>query len=141
MTVRILSKTAPWRYEIRFRWPDRTVYRERRLASVTSKSGAQREAESREAHLREQGKSAALGPRTQALPVAAPTIPTLREFGPRWIEGHCEALRQKRAGIDSKRIILRRHIYPALGDLPLDQITTERVARFCAGMFFAKCRA
>jgi integrase len=135
MTVRILSKMAPWRYEIRFRWPDRTVYRERRLASVTSKSGAQREGENREAYLREQGKSATLARKTHAPPpVAAATIPTLREFGPRWIEGHCEALRQKRAGIDSKRIILRRHIYPALGDLPLDQIRTERVARFCAGL-------
>ena len=44
-----------------------------------------------------------------------------------------QALHQKKAGIDAKRIILRRHIYPALGDLPLDQISTERVARFCAG--------
>jgi integrase len=135
MTTRILSKTAPWRYEIRFRWPDRTVYRERRRASVSSKSGAQREGESREAYLREQGKWAILAQKTAPPAVVATKIvPTLREFGPRWIEGHCEALRQKKAGIDSKRAILRRHIYPALGDLPLDQVTTERVAKFCAGL-------
>ncbi|MGA7122024.1 MAG: hypothetical protein WBY94_18090, partial [Polyangiaceae bacterium] len=30
--------------------------------------------------------------------------------------------------------MLRRQIYPALGDLPLDQITTEHVARLCAGL-------
>jgi integrase len=62
--------------------------------------------------------------------------PTLRQFGPRWIEGHCQALRQKKAGIDSKQIILRCHLYPAFGDLPLDQITTERVGKFAAS--FAK---
>ncbi|MGA7124188.1 MAG: tyrosine-type recombinase/integrase [Polyangiaceae bacterium] len=143
MTARILSKTAPWRYEIRFRWPDRTVYRERRFASVTSKSGALREAEGREAYLRERGKTAAevatlpspvLTAKAQA-PSPAPTpMPTLREFGPRWIEGHCRALRQKRTGILTKEHMLRRHIYPALGDLPLDQITTEHVARLCAGL-------
>ncbi len=135
MTVRILSSEAPWRYEIRFRWPDRTVFRERRQASVSSKSGAQREAESREAFLREQGKTATLSVKPPSPPPPA-VVPTLREFGPRWLEGHCEALRQKKAGIDSKRIILRRHLYPALGDVPLDQITTERVARFAAS--FAK---
>lgn len=137
MTARIVSAQAPWRYEIRFRWPDRTVFRERRRSSVSSKSGALREAESRESFLREQGKSATLAatipPAVQ--PVGA-AVPTLREFGPRWIEGHCEALRQKKAGIDSKRIILRRHLYPVFGDLPLDQITTERVGRFSAS--FAK---
>jgi integrase len=134
MTARILSKSPPWRYEIRFRWPDRTVYRERRLASVTSKSGALREAESREAYLREQGKSARAAAETQTTAPAKAVVPTLRAFGPRWIEGHCDALRQKKAGIDSKRIILRCHLYPALGDLPLDQITTERVAKFCGGL-------
>jgi integrase len=137
MTVRILSFEAPWRYEIRFRWPDRTVFRERRQASVSSKSGAQREAESREAFLREQGKAATLEAKTPPPPQPArAAVPTLREFGPRWIEGHCIALHQKKAGIDAKQYILRRHIYPALGNLPLDQITTERVAMFAAS--FAK---
>jgi len=130
--VKILSATAPWRYEIRFRWPDRTVYRERRLASVASKSGALREAEARETFLRAQGKEATLAARATPEPTAK--IPTLREFGPRWIEGHCEALRQKKAGVDSKRGILRVHLYPALGDFPLNEITTERLALFCAGL-------
>jgi len=130
--VRIISASAPWRYEIRFRWPDRSVYRERRLASVASKSGAQREGEAREAYLRGQGKEAVCAPKAPASPAAQ--VPTLREFGPRWIESHCEAQRQKKAGIDSKRIILRVHLYPAFGDLPLDQITTERLARFCASL-------
>jgi integrase len=130
--VKITSTTAPWRYEVRFRWPDRSVYRERRLASVASKSGALREAEAREAFVRAQGQQATLA--AKFAPEAKAKVPTLREFGPRWIEGHCEALRQKKAGVDSKRIILRKHLYPALGDLPLDEITTERLARFCAGL-------
>jgi len=40
-------------------------------------------------------------------------VPTLREFGPRWIEGHAKALRQKRTGIETKEMILRAHLYPA----------------------------
>ena len=80
---------------------------------------------------------ATLAVKTPPPPQPAPAeVPTLREFGPRWIEGHCEALRQKKAGIDAKQIILRRHLYPALGTVRLDQITTERVARFAAS--FAK---
>ncbi|HEV3192537.1 MAG TPA: tyrosine-type recombinase/integrase [Polyangiaceae bacterium] len=93
-----------------------------------------REAEGRESYLREQGRPAASAAKAPAPSVASNQVPTLIEFGPRWIEGHCEALRQKKAGIDSKRIILRRHIYPAFGHLPLDQITTERVAKFCASL-------
>ena len=47
--------------------------------------------------------------------------------------GPLQALRQERTGIRTKEYMLRRHLYPALGDLPLDQVTTERVARLCAG--------
>ncbi len=138
MTARILSKTAPWRYEIRFRWPDRTLYRERRLATTTARSAAQREADARETYVRAQGKDAISSQRaaeaSAALSRSDAPVPTLRAFGPRWIEGHAKALRQKKSGVDSKTYILKNHLYPALGHLPLDQITTEQVARLCAGL-------
>jgi integrase len=132
MTARILSKSAPWRYEIRFRWPDRTLYRERRRATVTAKSAAQREADDRETYVRAQGKGAIV--REKAAEPALARVPTLREFGPRWIEGHARASRQKRSGIASKEGILKNHLYPSLGHLPLDKITTERVAKLSAGL-------
>jgi hypothetical protein len=127
----------PWRVQIYFRWPgSRRAYRERRKVprAITSESAARRWGNARYAHLLQQGEAATLAervPEPAPAPEAKPA-PTLREFGPRWIEEHAEALQQKRFGIESKRIILRVHLYLALGDLPLDQITTERVAKLSA---------
>ena len=62
-------------------------------------------------------------------PAPQKEVPTLKEFGPRFIEGHARAARQKASGVSSKESILRVHLYPELGKLPLDQITDERVAK------------
>jgi integrase len=129
MAVRLLSEAAPWRYEIRFHWPSGRLYRERRRATVTGKTAAVREAEKREAFLLAAGEGAL----AVAKAPAPPPAPTLREFGPRWIEGHAKALQQKRSGIATKEMVLRTHLYPAFGALRLDHITTERVAQYCAG--------
>jgi integrase len=129
--VKIISASAPWRVSIYFRWPESgRAYRERRFVpdEVTARSNALRWAQSREAALLRAGEAAIVAP------VASTSAPTLRAFGPRWIEGHCEALRQKKSGIDAKKYALKNHLYPAFGDLRLDEITTERVARFCAGL-------
>ena len=135
--VKIISG-PPWRVAIYFRWPDSgRAYRERRLAprEVTGRSAAPRWAQARAAHVLAQGEAALVAaPKVPELAPASAPVPTLQEFAPRWIEGHAEALRQKRSGIASKRAILRRHLVPALGDLPLDRITTERVARLCASL-------
>jgi integrase len=126
MTVRV--KPYPkdrdrWWVETRFRWPeDKSLYRERTVAPVTSKSGAQRWGEERERTLLRAGK-AALTP-----PPPPKEVPTLRDFGPRFIEGHARAARQKASGIATKESIFKTHLYPHLGDLRLDAITDERVA-------------
>ena len=52
---------------------------------------------------------------------------TLREFAPRFLEGHAKANRLKASGIASKECALRIHLVPALGDKPLAAITTEDV--------------
>ncbi|HEX9365817.1 MAG TPA: helix-turn-helix domain-containing protein [Vicinamibacterales bacterium] len=57
--------------------------------------------------------------------VRSPT--TLREFAPRFLEGHAKANRLKASGIASKECALRIHLVPALGDKPLAEITTEDV--------------
>jgi hypothetical protein len=51
----------------------------------------------------------------------------LREFAPRFLEGHATANRLKPSGIASKECALRVHLVPALGDKPLAASTTEDV--------------
>lgn len=48
MTVKVRQRGPHIQYDIRFRWPDGTEFRERKNAPVTSKSGAKRWAEERE---------------------------------------------------------------------------------------------
>jgi hypothetical protein len=112
--------------ELRFRWPeDRTLYRERIVAPVTGKSAPQRWGEERERSLLKAGKPRPAPPQ----PAPKKEVPTLKECGPRFIEGHARAARQKASGVSSKESILRVHLYPELGKLPLDQITDEPVAK------------
>ena len=132
MTVKIKpypKNVDRWWVELRFRWPeDRTLYRERIVAPVTGKSAAQRWGEERERSLLHAGKPRPALPSPQE-PAPKKDVPTLKEFGPRFINGHARAARQKASGVSSKESILRVHLYPELGKLPLDQITDERVAK------------
>src|SRR5262245_64629386 len=56
-------------------------------------------------------------------------VPTLREFAPRFVDGHARANRQKPSGIAAKEMILRVHLVPALGHKRLDAIKSEDVQR------------
>jgi integrase len=96
------------------------VIRERRKAPTASKSAAQRWAEARERLLLVNGK-----PDRVKEVLRLPT--TLREFAPRFLEGHAKANRLKASGVASKECALRIHLVPALGDKPLAAITTEDV--------------
>jgi hypothetical protein len=58
-----------------------------------------------------------------------PTPTTLREFAPRFIDGHAEANRLKPSGQAAYRSTMRIHLIPTLGDTPLGTITTEDVQR------------
>jgi integrase len=106
-------KGSGWEADIRFRLPSGKRHRERSKAPVNSKSAAQRWGEERERHLL-----------THGLPQKQKEVPTLREFGPRWIDGHARANQQKPAGIAHKETILRVHLEPQLGHKRLDEITT-----------------
>lgn len=108
-----------WEVDIRVTLPDGTLLRERRKAPTASKSAAQRWAESRERVLLVNGKP----DRTKEVQQTT----TLREFAPRFIEGHAKANRLKASGIASKECVLRIHLLPVLGDKPLAAITTEDV--------------
>ncbi len=139
MATTIISKAAPWRWQVRFLWPgSRNTCRERCWSQLPSRSAALREGQAREAHLLRIGEDAYLAsnapepePEPPEVPSLAPTVPTLAEFAPRFMSDHCAALKQKKSGIDSKRTHLKRHLIPALGALRLDQITTGVVAKLC----------
>jgi integrase len=61
-------------------------------------------------------------------------VPTLKEFWPRFLEGHARANRQKPSGIAAKEVIARVHVLPSLGDHQLDTIATENVQQLKAGL-------
>jgi hypothetical protein len=54
-------------------------------------------------------------------------VPTLREFGPRFIEGYARANKHKASGVHAKERILHNHLYPQLGCRRLDAIEDEDV--------------
>jgi integrase len=123
MTVKVRAfRTGGFEVDIRFTYPDGTPFRRRLKAPVESKSAARRWGEAREAaFLRE--------PSPSERPKAEPKkeVPTLKEFHPRFIEGHATANRQKASGIESKKSILRNHLVPLFGEKKLDAITDEDI--------------
>src|SRR5262249_1482395 len=54
-------------------------------------------------------------------------IPTLDDFGPRFIENYARANRQKASTIATKESILKRHLYVRLGEKRLNEINDEDV--------------
>ena len=116
-------RSGGWEVDITFRLPNGSRMRERSKAPVSSKSAAVRWGEDRERHLLDD----------TARPNPAKEVPSLREFAPRFIDGHARANRQKPSGIASKERILRVHLVPALGHRKLDAIKSEDVQRLkCA---------
>ncbi|HEY4015552.1 MAG TPA: tyrosine-type recombinase/integrase [Polyangiaceae bacterium] len=125
MTVRVREwkrgKHVGFEVDIRFTYPDGAPFRRRIKAPVESKSAAKRWGETREAMLlREPSPSERPQP-------DAKEIPTLREFGPRFVENYARANRQKASTIAGKESILKAHLYPRLGDKRLDAIGDEDV--------------
>jgi len=68
------------------------------------------------------------------LPEPTKEVPTLKEFAPRFVDGHARANRQKPSGIAAKEMIIRVHLNPMLGHKRLDTIKTEDIQRLKAGL-------
>lgn len=107
-----------WEVDIRVVLPDGSERRERRKAPVSLKSGAIRWAEARERHLLVQRPT-----------MPKKEVPTLKDFAPRFLDGHARANRQKPSGIAAKETIIRVHLVPLLGTKRLDAITSEDMQR------------
>lgn len=104
-------------YDIKFTFPDGTPFRERRKSPVSSESGTRKWAEKREAIKMAEGPPKPVGP----------TAPLLRDFYERWLRDYCTANRHKPSGVEHKRLMLKAHLIPHLGDMPLDAIGAKEV--------------
>jgi integrase len=115
--VRPFRKQAGvWEVDITFRLPDGKRFRERVKSPASSKSGSSRWGQDREKHLLVHGADQ---PEKE--------VPTLEAFAPRFIREHAQANQQKPSGVASKESILRVRLVPHLGNLRLDEITTEAI--------------
>jgi integrase len=55
--------------------------------------------------------------------------PTLADFWPRFVEGYCEANRQKPSTVNEKGRVMEHYLRPRFGDRPLDAIDNESIQR------------
>ena len=124
VTVRPYMGGLGWEVDIRVRLADGTMIRDRKKAPVSSRSEAKRWGEARQREILQRAERKApkeVPEETQEV------VPTLREFAPRFIEGHAQANRFKPSGIAATKTILDTHLIPELGDRPLDKISSEDV--------------
>jgi hypothetical protein len=92
--------------DLRVTLPDESEHRMRLKAPLGSKSAAQRWGEERERHWYHK--------LTHPQLLKEPKdVPTLRQFAPRFVDGHARANRQKPSDIAAKEMILRVHLVPA----------------------------
>ncbi len=121
VTIRPYRKGG-WEVDIRVVSPDGArQIRERKRAPMSSRSAAVRWDQGRERVLFER----LMSPLQDN--AARKEVPTLREYAPRFLDGHARANRLKPSGIAAKEVILRVHLEPALGHRKLDAIGNEDV--------------
>lgn len=111
-----------WEVDIIVRTPDGKRMRERNDAPVSSKTAARRWGENREHQLAINGR-----PQRRA-------VPTVLEFGPRYISEYCEANRQKPSTIVQKKLIIEYYLKSRVGMKRLDQVTDSDVQKLKADL-------
>ena len=123
MGVTVKAYRRGWQVDVAILMADGSRYRERRRLRIGSKSAAVRWGQDRERHVLRHG-----------LPQPKREVPTLKEFAPRFVDGHARANRHKPSGIAAKEVLLRVHLIPTLGQKALDGITNEDVQRLKCAM-------
>jgi integrase len=125
VTVRPYRKRGRtgWEVDIRVELADGTDHRRRRRSPLSSKAASQRWGEDRERVWYQELQARKSNPSLQK------EVPTLKEFAPRFVDGHARANRHKPSGINGIESILKWHLVPALGSKRLDAITNEQVQR------------
>jgi integrase len=137
MTVKVRryvkSKRAGYEADIRFRWTDGTWFRRRFRAPVNTVSQAKRWGEDLERRIYAEGPASRLtrSKRAEGFTLEPGTnnkeVPTLDEFWPTFISGHCLANRQKPSGIERKESVYRIWLKPRMGSKRLDEIGVRDV--------------
>ena len=129
MTVKLRSfRSGGFEVDIRFTYPDGSTFRRRFKAPVEGMTAARRWGEAREAELLK-----APSPKERAEEERVnKEVPTLRDFGPRYIENHALADQLKASTVDWIEKTYKNHLYPELGDKPRDEIDDEDVQRLKA---------
>lgn len=118
MSVKVRARgIGRWQVGVIYRLPNGQRRRERSTQRLSSKSAAQRWGELRERHLLIHGPT----------PPIVKEVLTLKNFAPRFMDGHARANRHKPSGIATKERMLRLYLVPALGHKRLDAITNEDV--------------
>ncbi len=116
------TPSGSWEVDLHVVLPNGFRHRDRRRLRVSTKSAAVRWGRAREVTLL-----------TEGLPAGKNTmqkeVPTLAEFGPRFLDGYARANQHKPSGIAAKETVLRVHLTPLLGGKKLDAITNEDVQR------------
>ncbi len=134
MTVKVREwkkgSSVGFEVDIRFTYPDGSPFRRRIKAPVESKSAAKRWGEARERELLMRPSPGFVKQEEEK----RKEVPTLRQFGPRFVENYARANRHKASGVASKESVFKIHLYPALGDTRLDAIDDENVQRVKAAL-------
>ncbi|MEX1363864.1 MAG: site-specific integrase [Nannocystaceae bacterium] len=135
MTVKVRPyKRGGWEVDIMLTIPGRPKIRERRRAPVPTKSAAKRWGEERERQLIQHYTNT--DPSEDGLDVrpdvAMKEVPTLAQFVPRYIEGHCKANRLRPRTIEQRLQLCKNHLIPAFGRKRLDRIRAEDIQRYKA---------
>lgn len=127
--VRPYAKEAGvFEVDIAFKWPDGMPFRRRYRAPTSTEKQAIRWGEDLERRVFAQGREGSLArSERDAASTASETatkkeVPTLAEFWPQFIAGHCIANRQKPSGIERKESAYRTWLAPRLGSKRLDGI-------------------
>jgi integrase len=120
--------TDGWEYHIKLVLPDGGFFEERKKSPVTGKTGTQRYAEDRAAHV------ARFGVPPEKRGGATEEVPTLEEFRPRYLEEHCRANRLKPSTMAQKNLILDYYLKSRLGDRRLDEVRNADVAKLKAAL-------
>lgn len=111
-----------WEVDIHVTTAGGRKMRVRSDAPMSSKSAARRWGEQREHEL-------ALNGRPQRR-----VVPTVLEFGPRYLKEYCEANRQKPSTIVQKKLIIEHYLKPRVGTKKLDQVTDSDVQKLKADL-------
>lgn len=115
--------------DIRIELPDGSEVRERKKSPVSGKEASKRWGAARERELFDLAQRGELNRKE---------VPTVEAFWPRFVEGVLVAKKATRGTLRVKDSHFRNWILPAFGHIKLDQIGSEEVALFTAGLVAKK---